>query len=149
MSLISENEHEKLHYEDMSLEQIMEARESLLRPMAEKIIDAQQPLRERYVAVMKEIKFFASEYGMTEEKYLSMSRSQVISHVVSELKRREAAVVTTRTPGHIIPKKYHHPNNHELQWAGRGARPRWVTEFLRENPSMSLEDMKIPEQGRR
>jgi len=128
---------------EMSLEELLKTREALLRPLAEKIIDSQQPLRDRYSAIVKEIRFVAVEYGMTIEQYLSIPRSQAIEHVLRELKRREAAVSTPRTPGHILPKKYRHPSRPDLEWTGRGVQPRWMREYLAENPAATIEDLRI------
>lgn len=130
--------------ENLSLEELLKAREALLRPLAERIIDEQQPLRDRFAEVVREIKVVAREYGMTVDQYLNMPRSQAIDHVLRELKRREQAVSQPRTPGHILPKKFRHPENPELEWSGRGVWPRWVREYLQEHPERSLDDLRIP-----
>jgi DNA-binding protein H-NS len=147
---MSHDEHSPvIETEEMSLEDLIKTREALLRPLAEKIIDSQQPLRDRYASIVKEIRLVAGEYGMTFEQYLSMPRSQAIDHVLRELKRREAAVSTPRTPGQILPKKFRHPKHPELEWTGRGMQPRWVKDYLSENKKHKIDDLRIQPEPRR
>lgn len=127
----------------MSLEQVLDLRSSMNRLTAEKIIDAQQDLRDRYAAIMKEIKAVASEYGLSTEQYLGMSRSEAIRHVAHDLQRRERAAVA-KVSSAQIPKKYRHPDRPDLEWTGRGAEPRWMREWLEKHPDKSREDLRIP-----
>lgn len=62
--------------------------------------------------VLNEIKALAQSKGFNLEQLL------------------EAKTVKTRkSPGTVAPK-YRHPANAELQWTGRGRKPRWVEEWL-------------------
>ena len=41
----------------------------------------------------------------------------------------------------VSAPKYRHPDNPSLTWAGRGRKPRWITEEI--NNGRSLEDFKV------
>lgn len=64
------------------------------------------------VNVLNELKALAQAKGFTLEQLL------------------ESKAVKTRKSSGTVAAKYRHPANPELQWTGRGRRPRWVEEWL-------------------
>lgn len=64
------------------------------------------------VNVLNELKAMAQAKGFTLEQLM------------------DSKVVKTRKPSGSVAPKYRHPDNAELQWTGRGRKPRWVEEWL-------------------
>lgn len=52
-------------------------------------------------------------------------------------------VASKHDKGGTLKAKYGHPTNSELTWAGRGKHPNWVTQWLQENPTKTLEDLLL------
>jgi DNA-binding protein H-NS len=48
-----------------------------------------------------------------------------------------------RARGPVNPPKYRNPNNPEQTWSGRGKRPAWIVDHLRE-PTNQLQGLLIP-----
>lgn len=52
-------------------------------------------------------------------------------------------VASKHDKGGSVKAKYGHPTNSELTWAGRGKHPNWVTQWLQENPTKTLDDLLL------
>lgn len=72
--------------------------------------------------VRKQIKELAASVGMSPEEILGVNGPQ------KKAKTR-------------AKPKYQHPENPELNWSGRGKRPKWVNQLLEQEKS--LEDLEI------
>lgn len=42
-----------------------------------------------------------------------------------------------------VAVKYRHPENHSLQWTGRGRQPRWVKEWVEGKAGRSIDNLKV------
>ena len=49
--------------------------------------------------------------------------------------------VKAKGPTRKVKVKYRHPNNHTLEWTGRGRQPKWVAEWL--DAGGRLEDLTV------
>lgn len=54
-------------------------------------------------------------------------------YAIEELLTKEAKV---KVPGNKVKVKYRHPENAELEWTGRGRKPKWVEEWVAGGKSM-------------
>lgn len=55
---------------------------------------------------------------------------------LEELIGKEGAVAKVKTTGNKVKVKYRHPANPELEWTGRGRKPKWVEAWLAEGSSL-------------
>ena len=55
-------------------------------------------------------------------------------YAIEELLAKEAKVKTSS--GNKVKVKYRHPENAELEWTGRGRKPKWVEAWLGDGKSL-------------
>lgn len=55
---------------------------------------------------------------------------------IEDLLGKEAKVKITGGGGGKVKVKYRHPQNAELEWTGRGRKPKWVEAWLADGASM-------------
>lgn len=72
------------------------------------------------VAVLNEVRAFAKARG----------------YAIEDLLAKEAKVKAT--VGNKVKVKYRHPENAELEWTGRGRKPKWVEAWLATGASLDL-----------
>lgn len=86
------------------------------------------------------------------ESYVQSKTSEQIEQLKEETKQKFAALgvdpttvfESTKTDGRsLVKSKYQHPENAAVTWSGRGRKPRWVTEWLNQNPGGDIEDLAI------
>lgn len=54
-------------------------------------------------------------------------------YAIEELLTKEAKV---KTSGNKVKVKYRHPENADLEWTGRGRKPKWVEAWVADGKSM-------------
>lgn len=70
------------------------------------------------VAILNEVRAFAKARG----------------YAIEDLLGKEAKVKATT--GNKVKVKYRHPENAELEWTGRGRKPKWVEAWLANGASL-------------
>jgi len=55
---------------------------------------------------------------------------------LDELIGKESAKVKAPSAGSKVKVKYRHPQNAELEWTGRGRKPKWVEAWLADGASL-------------
>lgn len=116
---------------NLPLDQIEQLMKTLHEGQVDKILEAQEPLRAKYNAVMREVTLVVEKYGLTAHKYFSMSPSQLRKYISNFLlKEKGVQIPSERRAGFKVPPKYIDPANpEEHRWSGRGATPRWLREL--------------------
>jgi len=51
-------------------------------------------------------------------------------YAIEDLLGKEVKVKTVSSSGNRVKVKYRHPENPELEWTGRGRKPKWVEAWL-------------------
>ena len=51
-------------------------------------------------------------------------------YAIEDLLGKEVKVKTVSSSGNKVKVKYRHPENPELEWTGRGRKPKWVEAWL-------------------
>lgn len=77
------------------------------------------------VSILNEVKAFAKARG----------------YALEDLVGKEAKLPKAKGGAGSVKVKYRHPENAELQWTGRGRKPKWVESWL--NNGGSLEQLSV------
>ena len=57
-------------------------------------------------------------------------------YAIEDLLGKEVKVKATGTVGNKVKVKYRHPANPELEWTGRGRKPKWVEAWVTDGGSL-------------
>lgn len=125
--------------EAMSLEEIRELTEKLHEVEVQKIYDHVLELRRNYAEATAQLRKAFEDLGLSIENGLAMNKAQFLKHITDQTAR----IPASRLVHGVVPKKYQHPTNPSLAWSGRGVWPRWLREYLAQNPGAKLEDLRI------
>ncbi len=71
---------------------------------------------------------------LDEVKALAKSRGYSLDDLIDGAPRKTRA-------GGVVPQKFRHPENADLQWTGRGRKPKWVESWL--NGGGNLDALRI------
>lgn len=79
--------------------------------------------------LLKKMKKMAAEEGLSLTDVIG-AKSEVTAAKAGPGAKRGPKSAKKKTP---LPAKYHHPENPEIGWSGRGRRPQWVIDWLAQN----------------
>lgn len=92
-------------------------------------------LREMYQLIPGELKRReAQEKTDTLNELRAVAKARGYS--IEELLGKEAAKVKLPATGGKVKVKYRHPENGDLEWTGRGRKPKWVEAWLAEGKAI-------------
>lgn len=125
----------------LTLEQIRELGHRVQEAQVQKINEHILDLKTAYAAAVRDLRRAFEGIGLSFEDGMSMKQPQFMAHLHDYVSHQHEH--TGRIVNGIVPKKYQHPTNPTLAWAGRGLKPRWLVEYLEENPEASIDDLRI------
>lgn len=98
--------------------------ENKLAQLMEKVREAIQARRkDDLVKAREQIQSIANQFGITVDELVSPKGSKGAGKL-----RKETAKVQP---------KYRHPNDANLNWTGRGRKPKWVEEYISQHGSIA------------
>lgn len=127
---------------NLTLDQLRELSERVQEAQAQKIFDQILALRTSYANAVRDLRHALESVGLSLEDGLAMNQARFMAHLndyVAHQRDHPSKVING-----VVPKKYQHPTNPDLTWSGRGMRPRWMVTFLKENPTATVDDLRIP-----
>lgn len=115
--------------------------QKLIRQKAKIELNRLIPLRKKYIQVLEEIGKAVAPYDLTAPKYLKMTPAEAEAFILDKVHQSQGLEPPLSPRKKKVPPKYHHPDNKELTWTGRGNRPIWVRDYL--NDGGTLEELLI------
>lgn len=91
------------------------------RQLAQRVLDRTSQLRKDHAALLSRITQAMAPYGITANEFLTLPKMKLRRAIVAALQGESSSPLTP---------PYRHPENPELTWSGRGARPKWLRSLL-------------------
>lgn len=136
-----------LKIEELGLDELQSLQRRVERQTAMKQAESLERLRTEYDAVMAKIERALKPYGLTSHAFINASKKDVADFLLARAEgtgASEGKSKSRRGKGRgLVPPQFRHPTDPSKTWTGRGNRPRWLRDWLEEDESHDMQDLRI------
>lgn len=131
-----------IDFSELSADDLSALAQRVNEAKVERLMDEQAPLRQEFHALMTKITSAVEPYGLTGQRFLSMSRPQLQKHLLGVIQAQAGGAAGGGGQRRVkVAPKYRNPDDPTQTWTGRGNRPIWVRDHL--DAGGSLEEIAI------